>query len=37
MPGLDSLLGVWDTKTVRGQARETEARELLHKIADQVQ
>lgn len=36
MPGLDSLLGVWDTKAVKGRAKENEARELLQKIANQV-
>lgn len=36
MPGLESLLGVWDVKSVKGKPREHEAKQLLEKISDQV-
>ncbi|CAM9143405.1 unnamed protein product, partial [Scytosiphon promiscuus] len=36
MPGVGDLWGIWEVKEVKGRPRQTEARELLQRLADQV-
>ncbi|CAM9113167.1 unnamed protein product [Hapterophycus canaliculatus] len=36
MPGVHDLWGIWEVKEVNGRPRQTEARELLQRLADQA-